>query len=138
MSTRANEQTVVELTRVHRNPANRINSKTELRGNQDGKWTVKQFVLSGYGIYSVVIFNLNVNSFDPVRTDKPQRNRYLGDNSNGGRMKNYHPFSRLATIQSLSGVGSTVGINGENRWRRTTTGDFVTVTRGILNRDSQT
>ena len=40
-----------ELTWTYRTPGDEINPKTELRRNQDEKWTTEELVLHGQGIY---------------------------------------------------------------------------------------
>lgn len=43
-----------KLTRMGSSLDNEINSKTELRGNQNEKWGSKQLVSPGYRIYPMV------------------------------------------------------------------------------------
>ena len=51
MSLRANVQTVKELTWIYRDPDHKINSKTELRGNQGRECTAEQVIPPGHRIY---------------------------------------------------------------------------------------
>ena len=51
MRPRANEKTVEELTWTRRILEGKINSKTELPDNQNGKYTEEQLVPLGHGIY---------------------------------------------------------------------------------------
>ena len=51
MSLRMDEQTAKELTWIPRSPDGIIDSKTELRGHDNGKCTTEQPVPPGYSIY---------------------------------------------------------------------------------------
>jgi hypothetical protein len=51
MSSHMGEQTTEELTWIPRSPDGIIDTKAELRGNNDGKCAAKQPVPSGYSIY---------------------------------------------------------------------------------------
>ena len=45
-----------------------------------------------------------MDSFDPERKTTPQRNRCLSGNGNGACIKDRYPFSRLTTVELLSGA----------------------------------
>ena len=51
MSPHTNEPMGKEVTWAHSSLGDKINTKTELRGNQNEKWAAKQLVPPGYGIY---------------------------------------------------------------------------------------
>jgi len=113
MSRRTNKQTVEERTRAHPNTDDRIDPENELRDNYNGKGTPEQLVPPRHGIYPK-------ESPNPISTRigidwegraRPQRNCHLSENGTGARMKGWHPFGRLATVELLSGVKTERDIN---------------------------
>ena len=71
----AKRKIVGELTWTHRNPDNRVNSKTEMCGDQNAKCAVKQLVPLGHSVYSKE--NRRIQSqreFVSVRGERPYLN----------------------------------------------------------------